>query len=167
MKAEREKRAQILEAEGMRQAAILKAEGEKQALMLAAEGRKEAAFRDAEARERSAEAEAKATEMVSRRSPTATCRRSTTSSPTTTSKALEALAKSPNQKMLMMPLEASSVIGSLGRHRRDRWRGVRRRLRQCGAAADRRQGSARQRSDRVIGRVYLLDPLSPFLRGEG
>ena len=65
MKAEREKRAQILESEGMRQAAILKAEGEKQAVMLAAEGRKEAAFRDAEARERAAQAEAKATEMVS------------------------------------------------------------------------------------------------------
>src|SRR5690606_6244201 len=66
MKAEREKRAVILEAEGLRQSEILKAEGEKQALILQAEGRREAAFRDAEARERSAEAEAKATEMVSR-----------------------------------------------------------------------------------------------------
>ena len=65
MKAEREKRALILEAEGMRQAAILKAEGEKQSVVLQAEGRREAAFRDAEARERSAEAEAKATELVS------------------------------------------------------------------------------------------------------
>src|SRR5512139_270887 len=65
MKAEREKRANILEAEGFRQAAILKAEGEKQSVVLEAEGRKEAAFRDAEARERSAEAEARATEMVS------------------------------------------------------------------------------------------------------
>jgi regulator of protease activity HflC (stomatin/prohibitin superfamily) len=65
MKAEREKRALILEAEGKRQAAILQAEGEKQAQVLEAEGRREAAFRDAEARERSAEAEAKATEMVS------------------------------------------------------------------------------------------------------
>ena len=65
MKAEREKRATILEAEGLRQGEILKAEGEKQAQVLAAEGRKEAAFRDAEARERQAEAEAKATAMVS------------------------------------------------------------------------------------------------------
>jgi regulator of protease activity HflC (stomatin/prohibitin superfamily) len=65
MKAEREKRAAILEAEGLRQAAILKAEGEKQAIVLAAEGQREAAFRTAEGRERSAEAEAKATLMVS------------------------------------------------------------------------------------------------------
>ena len=65
MKAEREKRAQILESEGLRQAAILKAEGAKAAVVLEAEGRKEAAFKDAEARERSAEAEAKATQMVS------------------------------------------------------------------------------------------------------
>src|SRR3978361_228673 len=65
MKAEREKRAGILEAEGQRQSAILRAEGQKQGQILEAEGRKEAAFRDAEARERSAEAEAKATQMVS------------------------------------------------------------------------------------------------------
>ena len=65
MKAERDKRAAVLEAEGLRQAAILKAEGEKQAAVLEAEGRREAAFRDAEAREREAEAEAKATQMVS------------------------------------------------------------------------------------------------------
>src|SRR5437868_9645719 len=65
MKAEREKRAVILEAEGQRQSAILKAEGAKQSQILEAEGRKEAAFRDAEARERSAQAEAKATQMVS------------------------------------------------------------------------------------------------------
>ena len=65
MKAEREKRANVLEAEGFRQAEILRAEGDKQSQILAAEGRKEAAFRDAEARERSAEAEAKATQMIS------------------------------------------------------------------------------------------------------
>ena len=65
MKAERDKRAAILEAEGLRGAAILKAEGEKQSIMLQAEGHKEAAFREAEARERSAEAEAKATQLVS------------------------------------------------------------------------------------------------------
>ena len=65
MKAEREKRANILEAEGSRASAILRAEGEKQSKILEAEGRREAAFRDAEARERAAEAEAKATQMVS------------------------------------------------------------------------------------------------------
>ena len=65
MKAEREKRAEILQAEGQRASAILRAEGAKQAQILEAEGRKEAAFRDAEGRERTAQAEAKATEMVS------------------------------------------------------------------------------------------------------
>src|SRR5499425_1880738 len=65
MKAEREKRAEILQAEGQRQSAILRAEGAKQAQILEAEGRREAAFRDAEGRERLAAAEAKATEVVS------------------------------------------------------------------------------------------------------
>ncbi|MGE0046471.1 MAG: SPFH domain-containing protein [Hyphomonadaceae bacterium] len=66
MKAERERRALILEAEGEKQSAILRAEGDKQSAILTAEGRREAAFRDAEARERAAEAEAKATDMVSK-----------------------------------------------------------------------------------------------------
>ena len=113
MKAEREKRAQILEAEGLRQAAILKAEGEKQAVVLAAEGRKEAAFRDAEARERSAEAEAKATEVVSEAIAKGNVQAINYFVANNYVKALEAIAKSPNQKILMMPLEASSVIGSL------------------------------------------------------
>ena len=65
MKAERDKRANILEAEGFRQAEILKAEGEKQSVILAAEAQKEAAFREAEARERLALAEANAAKMVS------------------------------------------------------------------------------------------------------
>ena len=114
MKAEREKRAQILESEGMRQAAILKAEGEKQAVMLAAEGRKEAAFRDAEARERAAQAEAKATEMVSTAIANGNVQAINYFVANNYMKALEALAKSPNQKVIMMPLEASSIIGSLG-----------------------------------------------------
>jgi regulator of protease activity HflC (stomatin/prohibitin superfamily) len=113
MKAERDKRAQILEAEGHRQAAILQAEGEKQAVVLAAEGRREAAFRDAEARERAAEAEAKATEMVSRAIATGNVQAINYFVANNYVKALEALAKSPNQKVLMMPLDASSVIGSL------------------------------------------------------
>ncbi len=113
MKAEREKRAQILESEGMRQAAILKAEGEKQAVMLAAEGRKEAAFRDAEARERAAEAEARATEMVSKAIAGGNVQAINYFVANNYVKALEGIAKSPNQKVLMMPLDASSVIGSL------------------------------------------------------
>ena len=86
MKAERLKRAQILEAEGDRASAILKAEGQKQSQILEAEGRREAAFRDAEARERAAEAEAKATEWCRRPSPRATSTRSTTSSASNTSR---------------------------------------------------------------------------------
>jgi regulator of protease activity HflC (stomatin/prohibitin superfamily) len=113
MKAERDKRAQILEAEGLRQAAVLKAEGEKQAVMLAAEGRKEAAFRDAEARERAAQAEAKATEMVSQAIANGNVQAINYFVANNYVKALEAIARSPNQKVLMMPLEASAVIGSL------------------------------------------------------
>jgi regulator of protease activity HflC (stomatin/prohibitin superfamily) len=113
MKAERDKRAQILEAEGQRQAAILAAEGEKQAVVLAAEGRREAAFRDAEARERAAEAEAKATEMVSKAIASGNVQAINYFVANNYVKALEALARSPNQKVLMLPLDASSVIGSL------------------------------------------------------
>lgn len=113
MKAEREKRAQILEAEGERQAAILQAEGEKQAAVLEAEGRKEAAFRDAEARERAAEAEAAATRMVSEAIAQGNVQAINYFVANNYVKALESLAKAPNQKIIMMPLEASSVIGSL------------------------------------------------------
>ena len=113
MKAEREKRAQILESEGLRQAAILKAEGEKQARVLEAEGRKEAAFRDAEARERSAQAEAKATELVSNAIANGNVQAINYFVANNYVKALEALASAPNSKIIMMPLEASSVIGSL------------------------------------------------------
>ena len=113
MKAEREKRASILEAEGLRQAAILKAEGEKQSVVLQAEGRREAAFKDAEARERSAEAEAKATEMVSNAISTGNVQAINYFVANNYVKALESLAKAPNQKVILMPLEASSVIGSL------------------------------------------------------
>src|SRR5436189_4628617 len=113
MKAEREKRADILQAEGLRQSAILKAEGQKQSQILEAEGRREAAFRDAEARERLAQAEAKATEMVSE----AVARGDVASlNYFVAQKYLEAfgkLAQSPNQKGLIIPMEASSVLGSL------------------------------------------------------
>jgi regulator of protease activity HflC (stomatin/prohibitin superfamily) len=114
MKAERDKRAAVLEAEGLRQAAILKAEGEKQSAVLEAEGRREAAFRDAEARERSAEAEAKATLMVSDAIASGNVQAINYFVANNYIKALEALARSPNQKVLMLPVEASSVIGSIG-----------------------------------------------------
>ncbi|WP_072391030.1 SPFH domain-containing protein [Hyphomicrobium sp. CS1GBMeth3] len=113
MKAEREKRAQILESEGLRAAAILKAEGEKQAVVLEAEGRREAAYRDAEAREREAEAEAKATAVVSDAIAKGNVQAINYFVANNYVKALEELAKAPNQKIIMMPLEASSVIGSL------------------------------------------------------
>ena len=114
MKAEREKRAAILEAEGMRQAAILKAEGEKQSVVLQAEGRREAAFKDAEARERFAEAEAKATELVSNAIAAGDVQAINYFVANNYIKALEAIATSPNQKILMLPVEAASVIGALG-----------------------------------------------------
>ena len=114
MKAERDKRAQILEAEGHRQAAILQAEGEKQAAVLEAEGRKEAAFRDSEARERAAQAEAEATRVVSAAIANGNVHAINYFIANNYMKALEAIAKSPNQKILMMPLEASAVIGTLG-----------------------------------------------------
>lgn len=114
MKAEREKRAAVLEAEGLRQAAVLKADGEKQAQILAAEGRREAAFRDAEARERAAEAEAKATEAVSKAIAEGDVQAINYFVALKYVEALQGIATSPNQKLVMMPLEASGVIGALG-----------------------------------------------------
>jgi len=114
MKAEREKRAVILEAEGERQAEVLKADGEKQAEILAAEGRKEAAFRDAEARERSAEAEARATAMVSEAIEKGSIQAINYFVADKYIGALRELASAPNQKVLMLPVEASSVIGAIG-----------------------------------------------------
>ncbi|WP_116654827.1 SPFH domain-containing protein [Pelagibacterium sediminicola] len=114
MKAERDRRAVILEAEGKRQAQILKAEGEKQAQVLEAEGRREAAFRDAEARERAAEAEAKATEMVSQAIAKGDVQAINYFVANNYIKALETVAAAPNQKVLMLPVEAANVIGALG-----------------------------------------------------
>jgi regulator of protease activity HflC (stomatin/prohibitin superfamily) len=113
MKAEREKRANILEAEGFRQAAILKAEGEKQSAILAAEGQKEAAFREAEARERLAAAEAKATEVVSAAIVNGDVNALNYFVANKYVEALKAMADSPNQKMLLLPIEATGVLGSL------------------------------------------------------
>jgi len=114
MKAEREKRAAVLEAEGDRQAEILRAEGSKQAQILAAEGRREAAFRDAEAREREAEAEAKATTMVSDSIAGGNVTAINYFVAQRYVDALGQIATSPNQKILFLPLEASSVIGAIG-----------------------------------------------------
>jgi regulator of protease activity HflC (stomatin/prohibitin superfamily) len=114
MKAEREKRANILEAEGTRASEILRAEGQKQSKILEAEGRREAAFRDAEARERGAEAEAKATEMVS----DAIAKGSATAiNYFVAQKYVDAVAKfatSPNAKTILFPVEATQLIGTLG-----------------------------------------------------
>ena len=114
MKAERDKRAAVLEAEGLRTAAILRAEGEKQSVVLEAEGRREAAFRDAEARERAAEAEAKATQLVSDAISKGNVQAINYFVANNYVKAIEALAQSPNQKVLMMPIDTSGIIGSIG-----------------------------------------------------
>lgn len=113
MKAERDKRANILEAEGMRQSEILQAEGEKQAAILTAEGDKEAAFREAEARERLAEAEARATEMVSTAIAAGDINAINYFVAQKYTAALEKIASAENQKLILMPLEASSLIGSI------------------------------------------------------
>jgi regulator of protease activity HflC (stomatin/prohibitin superfamily) len=114
MKAEREKRAEILTAEGQRQSAILRAEGEKQAQILEAEGRREAAFRDAEGRERLAQAEAKATTMVSEAVSKGDIAALNYFVAEKYIHAFGEIARSPNQKIIMLPMEATSMLGSLG-----------------------------------------------------
>ena len=113
MKAERDKRAIILDAEGQRQAEILKAEGAKQAAILEAEGRREAAFRDAEAREREAQAEARATDEVSRAIREGDTQAINYFVAQRYVEALQAAASAPNGKLVLMPLEAAGVIGSI------------------------------------------------------
>ena len=114
MKAEREKRAAVLEAEGLRQAEILRAEGQKQSQILAAEGRKEAAFRDAEARERSAEAEARATAMVSEAISQGDLAAANFLVAEKYVDAVKAIATAPNQKVVIVPIEAAALAGTLG-----------------------------------------------------
>jgi len=113
MKAEREKRANILDAEGFKQAAVLKAEGEKQAAVLAAEGEKEVAYRQAEARERAAEAEAKATQMVSDAIAKGQPQALNYFLGQAYVEALKGIVNSPNQKLLMLPFETQQIASSL------------------------------------------------------
>ncbi len=114
MKAEREKRANILEAEGFKSAEILRAEGDKQSQILQAEGRRESAFRDAEAREREAEAEAKATTMVSEAIANGNAQAINYFVAQKYVEAVEKFATSPNAKTILFPVEATQLIGTLG-----------------------------------------------------
>lgn len=113
MKAEREKRATILEAEGTRQAEILTAEGLKQAAILQAEGRKEAAYRDAEARERLAEAEGRATTMVSDAIASGNIQAVNYFVAQKYVEALSDFANGTNTKTLLLPVEATGILSSL------------------------------------------------------
>ena len=114
MKAEREKRALILESEGLRASEILKAEGQKQSQILQAEGRKEAAYRDSEAREREAEAEAKATQMVSDAIAGGNAQAINYFIAQKYVEAISQFATSPNAKTILFPVEATQLIGTLG-----------------------------------------------------
>ncbi len=114
MKAERTKRADILEAEGIRQAAILKAEGEKQGQILKAEGERQSAFLQAEARERAAEAEAKATQMVSEAIAKGDMQAINYFIAQKYTDALLQIGSADNSKVVMMPLEASNLMGAIG-----------------------------------------------------
>ena len=113
MKAERDKRAEILNAEGKRQSEILEAEGQKQAQILNAEGEREAAFREAEARERLAEAEANATETVSRAIAAGEMSAINYFVAQDYIKALQTIGSADNQKVIMLPLEATNLLGSV------------------------------------------------------
>src|SRR5919107_1206105 len=114
MKAEREKRAAILESEGMRASEILRAEGEKQAKILQAEGLKEAAFREAEARERAAQAEASATKPVSDAIASGNAQAINYFVAQKYVEAVAEFARSPNAKTILFPVEATQLIGTLG-----------------------------------------------------
>ena len=114
MKAERDKRAEILTSEGVKQSEILRAEGEKQAAILDADGRLEAAKRDAAARETLAKAEANATQMVSAAIASGDIQAVNYFVATKYVDALATIGSADNQKVVMLPLEATSLIGSVG-----------------------------------------------------
>jgi regulator of protease activity HflC (stomatin/prohibitin superfamily) len=113
MKAEREKRAEILQAEGARQSAILRAEGEKQSQILEAQGRREAAFLDAEARERAAQAEAEATRMVSQAIRDGDINAINYFVAQKYVESLRDIAAGPSTKTIMLPVEASGLVGAV------------------------------------------------------
>ena len=113
MKAERERRAEVLTADGQKQAEILRAEGSKQAAILEAEGRREAAFRDTEARERSAEAEAKATLLVSEAIAKGDVQAINYFLGQKYVEAFKELATAPNQKFVVLPMEATGLLGTI------------------------------------------------------
>jgi regulator of protease activity HflC (stomatin/prohibitin superfamily) len=113
MKAERNKRAEVLEAQGVRQAEILRAEGQKQAEILKAEGDKQAAILQAEARERAAEAEARATEMVSNAIAKGDMQAVNYFIAQGYTEALKSIGQAENGKIIMLPLEASGLMGSV------------------------------------------------------
>jgi regulator of protease activity HflC (stomatin/prohibitin superfamily) len=160
MKAERDRRAAILEAEGLKQAAILKAEGLKQSQVLEAEGRREAAFRDAEARERSAQAEAEATRMVSEAIAKGSLSAINYLVAEKYVKALDHLAQSPNQKIMILPMEAAGLAGALA--------GVAEIAKSATGAAEARPVSARPRAqERVAKVVFDPPPAAPWGGGQG
>ncbi len=117
MRAERDRRAQILMAEGQKQAAVLEAEGKKEAAVTAAEGQKQAKILTAEgqaiARLKIAEAEAQAIAMI---------RKSLKNEGEASSylialkylESLEEIASGNETKTVFMPYEASAALGSLG-----------------------------------------------------
>jgi regulator of protease activity HflC (stomatin/prohibitin superfamily) len=113
MKAEREKRATILESEGVRESSIQRAEGEKQSAILTAEGRREAAFRDAEARERLAEAEAKATSVVAQAIAGNGVQATNYFLGTKYVEALSKMGSSTNSKVFFLPVEAAGIMASI------------------------------------------------------
>lgn len=113
MKAERNKRAEVLEAEGIRQAAILRAEGDKQSRILQAEGERQEAFLKAEAREREAQAEARATKMVSDAIAQGNTNAINYFVAQRYTEALQKIGQADNSKVVLMPLEAGNLIGSI------------------------------------------------------
>ena len=113
MKAERERRAVIIEADGEKQSAMTRAEGAKQAAILQAEGRREAAFRDAEARERQAEAEAKATSLVSDAVASGDVQALNYFIAQKYVEAFGQLAASPQQRTVIVPADFGSLAGAI------------------------------------------------------
>lgn len=114
MEAERKRRAAILTAEGVKKSEILRAEGDKQAVILRAEAEKEKQFREAEARERTAQAEAKATKVVSEAISQGNINAIQYFVADKYIDALGKIVSADNQKVVLLPFEATQLLGSLG-----------------------------------------------------